>query len=151
MTLFSRHPGYHRHRFLPIILRAGRIYPYIAILGLQIGIHEQFHIIQRSEHRIFHGIILQHRDPLFPAGAVGLCPAVSPHAVGTVTGGALDIAEQNDCCQKCPRHCKITQEVFLCQQVCLFTLFPLSEPALRSSHTSTVHWPPSTAHKNTTG
>ena len=53
MTLFSRHPGYHRHRFLPIILRAGPIHPYIAALGLQIGIHEQFHIIQRSEHRIF--------------------------------------------------------------------------------------------------
>ena len=102
MTLFSRHPGYHRHRFLPIILRTGRIYPHIAILGLQIGIHEQFHIIQRSEYRIFHGIVLQHCDPLFPAGAVGLCPAVSPHAVGTVTGGALDIAEQNNCCQKCP-------------------------------------------------
>lgn len=102
MTLFSRCPGCHSHRFLSIILRAGPIHPHIAILGLQIGIHEQFHIIQRLEHRIFYGIVLQHGDPLFPTGTVGLCPAVSPHAVGTVTGGALDIAEQNDCCQKCP-------------------------------------------------
>lgn len=32
-----------------------------------------------------------------------------------------------------------------------FRSFPLSEPALRSSRTSTAHWPPSTARRNTTG
>ena len=80
MTLFSRCPGCHSHRFFPIILRAGRIYPHIAILGLQIGIHEQFHIVQWSEHRIFHGIVLQH---------VGLCPAVFLHMRYSTAAGVL--------------------------------------------------------------